>query len=365
MKILVLSHTRKLSNFKIGSHHYANNLSIENDVSYIGSPISILHKVMGKRESGIDQLNKKINYVEITPIVPISKQRSFKIESINLCINSLFKKKGVDSFDLIICDTPYFFSFIKEIEYKFLIYRPTDDYLQMDGKNIISYEKDIVKSADAIIATSEVVLNEVINRYEKEIKGKYKKVIENGYDDELFFNDVDIKRQGAVYIGALDKRFDFNMLGHLASNYPNCTFDIFGPLNKSNENEVETLRVNYKNINFNGEIKYYDIPATLNRYKVGLLLLKDIAENKGRSPMKLWEYLSCGLNVIYSTLEINDDNKKIDNLLRYNNKTELVSIFKKAMEIDNPTRQEFLKKNAWRNKTEELMQVYKDLRDER
>src|SRR6185436_7137771 len=53
-----------------------------------------------------------------------------------------------------------------------------------------------------------------------------------------------------------------------------------------------------QNVSLAGPVDYADLPKTLVRYRVGLLPLSDEPTNSGRSPMKLYEYLASGLNVL-------------------------------------------------------------------
>ena len=48
------------------------------------------------------------------------------------------------------------------------------------------------------------------------------------------------------------------------------------------------------------EVSYYELPAVLNRYDVGLILYKGLSRNfEYNAPNKLFEYLACGLDVWY------------------------------------------------------------------
>ena len=92
MKILILSHTRKLSDFKIGSHHYANNLSREHNVVFIGTPLSIVHKLFGKKEKGVSQLSDNVDYRQVTTLLPLPKTRMFKLKKKNYILDKATKK---------------------------------------------------------------------------------------------------------------------------------------------------------------------------------------------------------------------------------------------------------------------------------
>ena len=98
-------------------------------------------------------------------------------------------------------------------------------------------------------------------------------------------------RRGAVYVGALDRRFDFPAVIELARHRPDVPIDLFSPteVNRNDLPPTVTLR---------GPVDYDVLPATLARYRVGLLPLNDDPTNSGRSPMKLYEYLASGLSVV-------------------------------------------------------------------
>jgi hypothetical protein len=94
-----------------------------------------------------------------------------------------------------------------------------------------------------------------------------------------------------VYVGALDRRFDWPTVAGLARSAPTVRIDIFGPA----ASRPPSLPAN---VFLPGPVDYTDLPRTLARYRVGLLPLSDEETNIGRSPMKLYEYLASGLNVL-------------------------------------------------------------------
>ena len=53
-----------------------------------------------------------------------------------------------------------------------------------------------------------------------------------------------------------------------------------------------------RNVVFEGQVAYEELPAVLHAARVGLMPFIDSRVNRGRSPMKLYEYLAAGLNVV-------------------------------------------------------------------
>jgi teichuronic acid biosynthesis glycosyltransferase TuaH len=116
-------------------------------------------------------------------------------------------------------------------------------------------------------------------------------VITNGVEFDRFATGDESDRQGAVYVGSLDHRFQWLDLICLARAYPDVPFRIFGPLSR------DTPQVP-ANVELRGALPYDRIHLELGRAQIGLLPLSDRPENAGRSPMKLYEYLAAGLHVV-------------------------------------------------------------------
>ncbi|HBW7409781.1 hypothetical protein ABLU56_13665 [Klebsiella sp. GN_Kp186] len=358
MKILILSHTRRVSNFKIGSHHYANGLSNTDEVEYMGLPYTFLHKIAGKKNDGVDQLNKKVKDLKAVFLLPITMRKNPLVIILNKIYLKAYFCFSRNYFDCIICDSPYFSPYIDVIPHGKLIYRPTDIYEKMDGEKINEYEEDILDKCDAIIATSDVVLKYLTDKYYTILERKTKNVVYNGYD-EFLFNTLNApqKRDGAIYIGALDKRFDFEALDILASSFPDDKFDIYGPVDPEFKQKVDNISMKRKNILFHGAVSYEQTPGLLKKHCVGLLLLKDNDLNRGRSPMKLWEYISCGLSVLYGVVEVEDKYKKINALVKYKCIDDLPQKYLIAKESYHVKENINLKEHSWTFKVNQIKEL--------
>ena len=354
--ILILSHTSEISHFKIGSHHYASKLANKGyKIYYSGVPQSFIHKLMRRKQYGSNKLDAKIDILNIPTVFPITLKNFF----INSLLNKFywkFKFKTKISFDLIICDYPYFIPFIESLNYKKLIYRPTDDYLSMGGRKVIYYESRILRLASKVVCTSTVVKKKIIERYNfKDLSQIH--VLENGYDSDFFFVNGNRTRKNCVYVGSLDERFSFDDLHVFANKFPYIDFDIYGPQSELSRKFENSNRLN--NVHFKGVLEYSNVPSVLNNYKVGLLPLTSIESNKGRSPMKLWEYYSCGLDVVYTN--ISHINSKLFFCYDCSSQESMEDIFQKAL---SNTRNyngidDILLENSWEYKVDKLIEICK------
>jgi len=352
-----MSHTRDCSVFKIGSHHYANNLEkIGYNITYMGIPHSLIHKVIRGKSQGTNKLNNSIINFNPFVIFPMTMHYNKIVNFVNFMTIYLSKKSILKKeFDVIICDYPFFVPLLKKINYKKLIYRPTDNYEEMSGQKVTKYEKEMCSIASGIISTSDKVSNDLSNKYKINSSKLY--VIPNGFDDEFFYTDCNVSRNGIVYVGAIDNRFDFDAVNYLASKIDDINIDIYGPVN--NEFREEILEISSKGkVNLKGVIEYNNLKDILNHYRVGILPLNSHPSNKGRSPMKLWEYISCGLRVIYSEIE---DIEEIDGVYKYTGLEDFVEKVRKALDDETPLPNYILKDKTWRNKTKILSGIISNL----
>lgn len=102
-----------------------------------------------------------------------------------------------------------------------------------------------------------------------------------------------IPRPIAVYVGAIEAWFDFDLLRTLSQRMPDVSFVLIGPEKLA----AERLQ-NLPNVHLLGRRKYDELPAYLQHSDVGIIPF----DVKGHAtlidyvnPLKLYEYLACGL----------------------------------------------------------------------
>ena len=104
-----------------------------------------------------------------------------------------------------------------------------------------------------------------------------------------------------VYVGALDLNNMYfpEFLQWVSSQDGRCSLDIFS--NQDMKGMEDYIRMNYyQHIYMRKSIPYFDLPAVLNKYDVGVILYKGDSENfMFNAPNKLFEYLAVGLDVWY------------------------------------------------------------------
>ncbi|MCW2538472.1 MAG: hypothetical protein JWN95_197 [Frankiales bacterium] len=208
---------------------------------------------------------------------------------------------GLLPIDVALVDEPKLAYLLPMLAAATVIYRPTDVNAAPSTRGAedrLLADCSVCSDCRGVIATSQHVLDELTRRHRLSRTA----VIANGVDFERFnragaapsietgAGSTSDKRQGAVYVGALDARFDWAALTAVAAARPDVGIDLFGPAGTRPSNVPP-------NVQLRGPVPYSELPLVLARYRVGLLPLSDEPTNAGRSPMKLYEYLAAGLSV--------------------------------------------------------------------
>lgn len=317
--ITFFSHTYMYGNvFRVGSHHLANEFSkFGIKVEYYSTPLSPFHIILWsekiRKNFGIYLLDvcKKNNIKEYALMntipyimnMPTSYYTAYKYFDIKK-----FKKRfGKIETDILLIDQPRMADLIDCVDAKKIIYRPTDIYWRFHSDfSLKKIEYDLCRKVDGIISTSKPV-----DRYIRELCGeilnnKPTTIIQNGVDCENFLRLKElphkirkIKTPRALYVGSLDKRFDFKFLYEVVKKCKNIEFVIIGPGMKKDINKFR----DFSNITFLGKIPYEEISAYMQHCNVGIMPLKKDELNHGRSPMKFYEYMATGLPIVSVDLE--------------------------------------------------------------
>jgi len=317
MKIVFASHTNINDSLVVGSHHLARNLAaLGHEVLHLSSPLTALHtwKLRNTRyqerwqtwkAGGLQIENSLTDYVPFS-IFPWQFARLFEVGPGNLflkclpSLESIFRRFDFEEVDLLLVDEPRMAGIERFCRAKKLIYRSTD--LNAEFKkdpSILKAERWLIEQACGLIGTSEPVLKSL----RSVAPNKPFILMENGADlaffsalQEIPSEFQEIPEPRAIYVGAVDERFDFTSIDVLGRERPDLSIVIVGPVTVPN-------LVSGDNIYFLGSKPYATIPAYLQHSQIGLLPLNAHPANRGRSPMKLYEYAAAGLPVVATNSE--------------------------------------------------------------
>lgn len=360
MNILFLSHTFIGNQYVVGSHHLARQLARQgHKVMHIPHPWSQLHQIKrGPRKTFISgEVEHNLWQYQVGGWLPSkwhTKALSFGFHSNQLAktIKSRAAKHDITKFDICFVDDPVFQSAVQQLKCAKVIYRPTDIYTEMPkGAAYKQVEGLLIEQADHIVATSEAIVS-----FHK-LTDQRASVLSNGFDFVHFAHPPAITSLSRTtpltvgYVGSLDARFDAELINEAARALPNIEFSIHSP------DTEHSLDLSLANLTHQGAVDYNQLPQVLARYDALVMPFTFTTNNKGRSPMKFFEYAATNKVMLVPDF-FNDAG--MPGILAYSSKTQFIEHLKHLtpnITVERDKAQ--LKQHCWSTKATQLLELSK------
>jgi glycosyltransferase involved in cell wall biosynthesis len=327
-KIIVAASNYWNSPFHVGSHNFAKLFAKNGwEVLFVSDPISLFHlfkrnneqvkdryKIYhGKIKSGIENVKIYVPFALITPNErPVFNSRFVTYNWQKMTIPNIVRyaqKIGFGEVDLLWFDSINQYFWLDSIHWGKSILRIADKTSQFRNINKYSLELEakLKNGVSHIVYTAETLLP-----YIEEYKNKAFH-ISNGVDLDNFMRPAkeipedmsSIPKPIAIYVGAIDSWFDLNYMKNVASKCREINFVIIGSANI----DISSI-LNESNIYFLGRKSFNEIPDYLFYADAGIIVFnKDHPVVNSVNPIKLYEYMACGLPVVatkWKELEIID-----------------------------------------------------------
>lgn len=124
-----------------------------------------------------------------------------------------------------------------------------------------------------------------------------------------------------VYVGSLSLQATYikEFCTWVVSQKGKVLFDIFSyNIHEDTQVYLKSLHSEYINF-FSKGVEYHAMPETLSNYHIGVIFYKGLSKNfVYNAPNKLFEYLACGLTVLYSDIMLGIAPHKSDNIIPIN-----------------------------------------------
>jgi glycosyltransferase involved in cell wall biosynthesis len=313
VNIAFVSHTHMGSDFVVGSHHLAAQcVKAGHRVIHVSPPLTPFHFIKGLSADNLSRARNVYAHGEwrkgVLDWVPVSPLpwgaltwTNMPVEAFGRMVpgvNRALRTAAIDGVDLAVIDDPRLVGILDHIRPKKIVYRATDLYGAMRRDRAIeTAELAVLSHAHSAIGTSEGV----VEHLRRLAPTTTITLIENGVDVELFSRPAPeppdlsvVSRPRAIYVGALDERIDYSLIGDLARGIPNLQIVLVGP----NTPRVRAKVGDFANVHWLGSRPYSAIPAYLQHSQIALLPLTTSLSNSARSPMKLYEYGASRLPVV-------------------------------------------------------------------
>lgn len=316
-RILFGSHNYWTTPLQVGSHALARAFAARGwEVGYVSDPISPLHLLQGaspdlKRRialwrGGGQTVGERIwSHVPGALFTPYNKPllrsdfvhrnwSSFTLPP----LKPVLARAGFDDVDVLLLDSPYALGLLGSVKHKHTVARVADNFAGFTRVTPAAraLQRDMLSRMD-LIAYTAATLEEGLKPF-----GKRLLHLPNGVRFDFFqtapreMPDLyrSLKRPIIVYVGAMEDWFDFELVNAAARALPDFSFVMIGDARRAHFASLP-------NILCVGPKPHAELPAWLWNADVGIIPF-DVRNHSALvnaiNPLKLYEYMACGLPVV-------------------------------------------------------------------
>lgn len=321
-RVLIASPHHWTSPLQLGGHHLARAFAGEGwRVAYISNPISPLHLGRGRtrdvrarfalyRRGGLRDMDGRVwAYVPAALLTPnrgpVLSSRWLHRHWDRLTVPKVASRvayEGFDEVDLLLIDTAVQAFWLDAIPHGRSVLRVGDRmaaFGQFTAEMSVA-QRELASRVDVVAYSARSLLADV-----QAMGARRTLYLPNGVDVPRFTADpapapppdlASVNLPVAIYVGAMDAWFDFNLVNQLAASIPEVAFVLIGPA------DLARMRLTVRpNLHILGSRSYDSLPGYLHRASIGLIPFDvngfpDLVHSI--HPLKLYEYLASGLPVV-------------------------------------------------------------------
>lgn len=357
---------------RVDSHHLARHMARRgHEILYLSSPVSLFHFL--QRKNWKHKLRRAVDYSgcgrQIEPrlraIVPFTwapvtmrsslAQVKRMLQWTTPRLSRIIQSLEFSNPSALVIQSPFFAYLPAMLPGVPVLYRMTDDMDVFPGMPpaLKEAEKLLMEQAQVMTTCSEVLLRKAAALGATNVK-----LLAHGVDSDLFQQtDSEERTSDVLYVGAIDQWFDATMVAAAAKALPESQFNLVGPIGSSADlSPVSHL----SNVHLLGPRQYEELPKLMNRHSVGIIPFKRTPLIEPVRPLKLFEYLAAGLNVVstrWTELELFPSPAAL-----VDNDVEFASAVKNAVQAKrNLAGIQFAQQNSWSQKAADLEKMLEGL----
>ncbi len=237
------------------------------------------------------------------PFNTIASPRAFNRASVIRTVRKEIDRLGFDK-PILLTTLPNAADYIGAFKEVMGIYYCVDDFTEWPGvnKNLITLmEEKLLNDCDLILASAEELC------VKKERKGKRPVFLPHGVDFEHFNSGLrerakpeymmKIPKPIVGFFGAVSPWLNFDLIMDVAARRSDWSFVFIGPI------DADISKLNkLENLYFIGKVSYEDLPSYAGAFDVAIIPFLVNSLTRSVNPLKLLEYLACGLPVVSTDL---------------------------------------------------------------
>ena len=235
--------------------------------------------------------------------------------------------------------------------------------LPFNRRHGVVSENILVKESDVVICSSKQLYEE------KKKQNPYSYFVANaadlGHSSKALNPDLPVypaiaalKKPVVGYLGAIERRMDYDLLRNVILANPDKSFAFVGPVSRE---FVPEWFFTAENVHFPGPIDYNDMPAVIKGFDVGLIPFKKDDVSSSIFPLKLFGYLGAGKPVV--AIDFNPDLKEFaKGAVTFCETAESFSVaINTALQTDNAglrkIRVTIAAENTWENRVDSIADI--------
>jgi glycosyltransferase involved in cell wall biosynthesis len=312
------------ASMQVGSQHLARQFLHHGwQVGYVSAPMTPLHLLqrtspdLRRRWNAVMAGQEAAEYEALTAWVPFAAAAPDGRWPLNAplvtahwprwtlpSIYSTVRRAGFESVDLLYIDNIFQHSWLEQIPHRVSVFRVMDRHDRFPGWQDAAkcLASDIARRVDWVLYSSPG-----LEPYVKSMRRDRVFHLPNGVDCHLFDQPckpanpdplAGLDGPVALYVGAIDRRVDLELIRLAAARLPQVAFVLIGPLM-----EGRSPRGMPPNVHVRGPAPHESVPGLMRRASVGLVpfdVSREAERLSGVLPLKLLEYLAAGLPVVSS-----------------------------------------------------------------
>lgn len=222
-----------------------------------------------------------------------------ELRQLQLSMAALFEQWGVQAATAML-EHPYWAPLAEALPNTLQVYDCMDHHEGFGGmpQDLVALEHGYMERADAVVVTSQWLQDWASER------GRQSVIVRNGCDYAHFHAPVatpyraDGGRRVIGYFGAIAQWFDVELIAKLARRFADCDIVLVG----DDTVQAGKALADLPNVRLPGEKPYRELPHYLHGFDVCLLPFRRIELTLATNPVKVYEYLCAGAEVVCTDL---------------------------------------------------------------
>ncbi|MBD1391854.1 glycosyltransferase family protein [Mucilaginibacter glaciei] len=281
-------------------------------------------------------------------------------------LKKVFKKYGVKDYIYI---NSYNFSYptLQDLLHPDLsVYHCVDPIIEAyQLKHGLHNEDILLKDVDMVICTSRELTNKkaLVNKHSYFVPNAAnlshsQKALDPNLPESAIFNGI--KKPVIGYLGAIERRIDYEMMNQVLAMNTDKSFVFVGPVDDYyiKEGDFEA-----PNLSLPGAIPYDQMPAILKGFDIGIIPFKKDDVSNNIFPLKLFEYMGAGKPVVATNFNEDLKNFTFDSVPYCSTAEEFSAAINEAL-ADTPEKQvarlKIAANNTWEHRIDQLKDILAD-----